>query len=653
MLKDYADGSDLTLLNNFYLYPKRDEDGKWDTGSMTMIYRDNTTGKKYCETIENPSYEYYKLKPGIQLSNHELFVEENMVDKITCDYKDLTKSIAEQTGNLDFYKDNIREGNRRANNELHTLNNIFNSDTNIEDHYRYRFSKRFTNEPFPLKKSYFDIEADVINAKGDFVEMGECPINAVTIIFEDRKELYTLVLRNPKNPQIEEFEKSIGSDLFNEIKAEVRKAVGGWKQEIRFGLDNFDFKFLFYDEDKEINLIKDLFKMIMMYEPDFVMAWNMAFDIPYIIERIKVLGYNPEDIMCDPRFSHKVAKYFIDTNNENDLAERGDYAQISMLSVFICQMIQFASRRKGQSAFPQFNLDFIGEVVTGVKKYDYSHITTQLAELPWKNYKTFVIYNIIDTIVQKCIEAKTGDIDYTFSKALINNTRYAKVHRQTVYLVNRGCKEFYNDNEGPLIICNNNNRKNEKPGKYPGAFVANPLKLNDYAKIVLNGKPVNLLDNLIDFDYKSLYPSEMREFNIAPNTQIGKIIIPEQIWKDENQYKYIHFDRGGKFIEDLHSHVWLEFCTRWFKLADYGTLYKEVKEFFANRMTVNPIKYFNNNNFVGVRFYDNAESNYVKAIEFDSESKTKKAIIYNKPMGDAGEKVIKYINERKMGLKWI
>ncbi len=44
------------------------------------------------------------------------------------------------------------------------------SDSDIEDHYRWKFSNQYKNEMGPISKSYFDIEADVIDAKGDFVE---------------------------------------------------------------------------------------------------------------------------------------------------------------------------------------------------------------------------------------------------------------------------------------------------------------------------------------------------------------------------------------------------------------------------------------------------------------------------------------------------
>lgn len=595
MIKNYPEGSDITLFNTMYHYPKKQENGKWDKGSIDLIYRDNITGQKHVQSITNPDYEFYIAKNNVQVDHNMLFIEEDKVDKIITPYVDLEKTIAELTGNTEFYYENIRTGQRAQNKKLHTHPRIFNSDNNIEEHYRFRFNNLYTNEPFNITKTFFDIEADTINMKGDFPEPGECPINAVSVINESNNTVYVLILRNPENPLIEEFEKSIGPELFEELKHFIRVQVGGWKNEIRFGLDVLNYEFLFYDE--EIELIYDLFNIFNTFKPDFILAWNMGFDIPYIIARLLELGYKPEDIMCHPDFKTKVVQYMKDdvdrkTGKFKDMAERGDFAKISSYSVFLDQMIQFASRRKGQSAFQSFSLDYIGEIITGVRKLDYHHITSSIAKLPWLDFKTFIFYNIMDTIVQKCIEVKTGDIEYIFNKCLINNTRYSKGHRQTVYLVNRGTKEFYNDG---FVIGNNVNKSNQKPDtKFPGAFVADPRKTNDYAKMTIGGVPVNLFNNLDDYDYSSLYPSIMREFNIAPHTQIGRIIIETQIYLQENPFNNEYFTRGGAFIEDIQSHNYLSFGHRWLGLANYSTLMNDVMDFFTNiANSIRPVSIFN------------------------------------------------------------
>lgn len=84
--------------------------------------------------------------------------------------------------------------------------------------------------------------------------------------------------------------------------------------------------------------------------------------------------------------------------------------------------------------------------------------------------------------------------------------------------------------------------------------------------------------------YSALYPSLLREFNIAANTQIGMLIIPRKVHDKENQHKMDKWTRSMAFMEDLQSQVWLEICSRWFGLADYTKLYHEVIEFFDTIM---------------------------------------------------------------------
>lgn len=600
MINKYPEGSDITIFNTIYHRMRKDPNtNKWIKNSMDIIYRDNLTGDKKLETIKKPEYEYYLAKPEVEITHNMLYIEKDKVDKLTVEYNDLEKSIAEKTDNLQFYYDNINSGQRSNNKKLHTHMRVFNSDMHIEDHYRFKFDKLYTNNTFAISKAYLDIEVDSIEIKGDFPEPGEVPVNAITVIDESNNRVYTLLLRNPKNPLIQEFENSIGQELFLELKNFICEQVGGWKEEIRFGIDKFQYQMMFYDEDDEINLIGDCFKIINTFKPDFVLAWNMGFDIPYLIERIKVLGYDPADVICHPDFENKVCSYFKDdidrkTGKFKKEEERGDEAIISSYSVYLDQMIQFASRRKGQSVFDRFSLDYIGEVVTGVNKLDYHHITNNISKLPYANYKIFVFYNIIDTIVQKCIESKTGDIDYIFNKCLINNTRYSKGHRQTVYLTNRGCKEF--DLEG-YIMGNNVNKTNSKPDdKFPGAFVADPIKINDYSKKRIGDMSVNLFDNLDDYDYSSLYPSIMREFNMSQSTQIGRIDIKDKIYMNENPFNSKYYIRGGAFIEDFHSKNYLEFGHRWLNLSGYSDLYKEVIEYFTTvKRSVNPVVMYNEN----------------------------------------------------------
>lgn len=578
MIPGYPYGSDITIINTMYQYPHRiDDTDKYDDGSITVVFKDNKTGEVKHHIIKNPPYVYYYSKDIDPNDEHEyprLFMERDKLEQCVVPYKDLLKNIAELTGNEDFYYDNIKSGSRYHNKELNTLPNIFNSDMDINNETRLLFDEMYTNSPIALTKSFFDIEVDTKYMMGDFPEMGECPVNALTFINQYDKSVHTFLLRDSRNPLIQKFEDSIGPELFKELNDFVVKSVGGPKKAKKFGVDNLNYNIYFFDE--EIELIRTFYRLVHKLKPTFLLAWNNAFDTPYIVERIKTLGYDPADIMCDGDFEVKFVKYFIDEKNKDAYAERGDYYNISMDTVVLDQMIQFASRRKSRSNINSYRLDDIGELICDVHKLDYSHITSSITMLPYLDYKTFVFYNVMDVIVQVCIESKCQDMEYIFNKCLINNTMFQKGHRQTIYLVNRFTKEFRKDG---YIIGNNVNLNGEKD-EIRGALVGDPKNTDDYAKMIINGNVSGIVNNLVDYDYKSMHPNMTLEGNMAPNTQIGRIEIPDKIYEFENRFGVEKWHRQEEFADLLMCQNILLLCSRWFGLANYRQLISDVREFF-------------------------------------------------------------------------
>lgn len=589
IISNYAEGSNITIMNSSYHYPRKNEDGSWKKDFIDIVYKDADTGKKGYRTIYQPSYVYYKANDNISIPHNYFYIDKEKVHPVECEFRSLLKSIATETDNLDFFYENAKSGNRNANKKLHTNPRVFLSDVHIEDHYRFRFDNEYTNKICPITKSYFDIEVDTtFSDTGDIPELGSCPINAVSYLDDKTHTINTFLLRDivGNNPLIAEFEEIFkdekkSKELFAELQEFIIENAGGQEYAEKCGLTGLGFSVSFYDD--EISLLQDLFYVINTISPDFMMAWNMAFDIPYIIERCYALGVDPGEILSAQDRVEKYAYYYIDEIHRNEYELRGDYYDIASNTICIDQLVQFASRRKGQAAFPNFKLDTAADIITKgrVRKLNYEHITKRLADLPYKDYKTFVFYNIMDVVAQKCIEEECKDIDYIFGTAVANNTRYAKCHRQTVYLVNRAKKYFF---EQGFVMGNNINVGDSHT--YPGAIVGDPLHNSDYAKLKIEDQIYDIVDNADDFDYKSMYSSEAREHNMAPDTQIGKLFINKKVHPLENPYNDPQYDRGGQFMEDFVTENTLEFAARWLGYGRIKDVLDDMDEYFETHIPV-------------------------------------------------------------------
>nr|DAU80873.1 MAG TPA: DNA POLYMERASE [Caudoviricetes sp.] len=594
LIQSYPKGSDLVILDATYHFPNKQQVEGYNgvktvytPDTMTIVYKDNTTGKKGIEVIENPKYVFYMLKNNIPTPNYDMFFTDmKNLDEITCRYRDINKAIAEKldqyegtTKYTDLYKRNVRDGNYKANMDFQKSRRVFGSDIPINDFYRMRFAEQYKNTETPVTRAYLDIEVDVKLSPTDFPTNGNCPINAISYFEHDTKRLFTFLLNQKDvNPKSNEFCSTVDNRAFNkEFKDFLNETLGSEKVK-DFKLENIQTKVLVYND--ELTLLKDLFGYINYTKPDFLMVWNMSFDIPFIINRIIALGGNPKEIMCihdiSPLYEH--CNYIVDPNHE-EFSTKGDYADITSYTVYLDQLIQFASRRRGGAQYRSYSLDYIGNEMAGVQKLHYENIADNVMELPYNDYRTFVKYNMMDVLVQYCIEFKADDILYVFDKALLNCTEYKKVHRQTIYLSNRATIMF--KNFGNYVLGNNLNKFKPKPTvKYEGAYVADPCKFGDKYKDKVNGIPIMRASNAIDFDFTRLYPSITQEYNMAPNTEIGYIKIPNKIYEAENAIHNEKYTRSGQFIEDMTSECDIEFAHRWFNLASFKEAYADIIEYF-------------------------------------------------------------------------
>ena len=594
LIPSYPLGSDLVILDATYHFPNKQQVESYNgvktvytPDTMTIVYKDNTTGKKGIEIIENPKYVFYMLKNNIPTPNYDMFFTDmKNLDEITCRYRDINKAIAEKldqyegtTKYTDLFKKNVRDGNYKANMEFQKSRRVFGSDIPINDFYRMRFAEQYKNTETPVSRAYLDIEVDVKLSPTDFPTNGNCPINAISYFEHDTKRLFTFLLNQKDvNPKSNEFCTTVDNRAFNEeFKGFLNETLGSEKVK-DFKLENIQTKVLTYND--ELTLLKDLFGYINYTKPDFLMVWNMSFDIPFIINRILELGGNPKEIMCIHDISplYENCNYIVDSDHE-DFSTKGDYADITSYTVYLDQLIQFASRRRGGAQYRSYSLDYIGNEMAGVQKLHYENIAANVMELPYNDYRTFVKYNMMDVLVQYCIEFKADDILYVFDKALLNCTEYKKVHRQTIYLSNRATIMF--KNFGDYVLGNNLNKFKPKPTvKYEGAYVADPCKFGDKYKDKVNGVPIMRASNAIDFDFTRLYPSITQEYNMAPNTEIGYIKIPNKIYEAENATHNEKYTRSGQFIEDMTSECDIEFAHRWFNLASFKEAYADIIEYF-------------------------------------------------------------------------
>ena len=551
--------------------------------TLDVVYKELHTGLKYVESIEKPKINIYFAKEEYRNYNYnKAYMPLNECDVHEVQYSAIPWYIAKNSGDstyADMLKMALETKQFRYIGKMHQYPYVFGSDIPIETFYRTQWLLNYDNSNEKrLTKGFLDIEVDTIDTVG-FPKDGTCPINAISIVDGAGYKVFTFLLNNPDNPQIKEFVDDIES--FNDqLHAEFDEYYG-----------HFDYEIFMYDDEWE--LLKDTFKLIHTLKLDFMLIWNgFGFDIPYIIERIKNLGHEPEDIMCHPDFSGRQC-YFKKDQINFKVANKSDCLKLTSYTKYIDQMILYAATRKAQSELRSFNLNYIAKKELGDEKLDYSD-EANIKTLPYVNYRKFVLYNIKDTLLQYGIEKRTNDVDGLYNNTYMNCTDYDNAFKQTVMLKGRFYYEYFLNG---VILGNNVNVFNPiSKGSFTGALVGDPL-LNSNTGIDIFGKTSKYVYNfVIDMDYSSLYPNIITAFNIERNTMIGKLVIPgitqdtyDHVFvntevlsgeDDMEDYEDTKYDSGQDFVDNYLTGDILSIATKWFNLPSFDQLNEKFKKKF-------------------------------------------------------------------------
>lgn len=544
-------------------------------------------GVKKLKIDRKPDMHYYVTKEEFreEHSTHKpLFVEKHKVERRTALHKDLYNSIyehimatdwEEERGDKyeDLYQKCMSSGKTYALRALHGHPFIHNSDLDLADHHIGRYLDDHKDSLVlgaGLDKAYSDIEVDAIDIVGfPDPEVAAAPINAISLYCDKSGTLYQFLLREERNPMIEEFEKDIDGFIerchrnYEKMTAEASK--DGKPKKFA---DFVDIRM--YND--ELDMIKDYFDVINEEErPDVVCFWNMSFDIQTFINRIKYLNNGDfESIMCPKDFQSIKKAYWYEDKKCNDISDSKNSFQIAGWSSYQDQMIVYAVIRKTMGKKESYALEAIAQEELGYGKQDMKGYSFK--EFAYKDYPQFVEYSMNDSVVLRDIEEKVADMEQLYAISQMTRTRMEKAMTKTICLKNMAAQFFF---ERDLILSNNPNTSridhtdDDKSEKFKGAFVADPSLLADSGMFVGGQRSDRVFERVCDLDLSSLYPSIILAYNIDFATMFGRI----DIWEHDEAGEDVN--RSEEFMHNWVSDDSVAIGAKWLNLPSAEDLVRE------------------------------------------------------------------------------
>ena len=315
---------------------------------------------------------------------------------------------------------------------------------------------------FNMPRTYFvDIETEIVDGFPK-PEEAKTRILSFSIITPERKAI-VLGLDD------------LSSEQIKKIEEDTNKHFKNYDQ---------DWEFSYYKFKDEYNM---LYTFLHKFLPKFPMmtGWNFInYDWQYIVNRCKRLQIDLTEVAVTGSLDH----------NDGRPLHMGilDYMQL------------YDKYDRSVKVKESNKLDFVAGQVLDVAKIKY---TGGLQDLYQNDFQKYIYYNVVDSILVYYIDQKLKSMEVLLTLATITQMPLYKAASPVAVTEALMARKMAEMNR--KIGVDYGKEEGKKDGKYAGAFVKQPI--------------VGYYSGVSAFDFASLYPSVMRQFNISPDAYVDMI----------------------------------------------------------------------------------------------------------------------------------
>lgn len=222
-----------------------------------------------------------------------------------------------------------------------------------------------------------------------------------------------------------------GNKIHSSILSKFVKNVSNLDKRVATAVDYYIPKYKDHEItlrvfDSEVDLLMDVFEVANSWGPDFLAIWNMDFDIPRILERLKEKNVNPVDVICDKtvprkyricRYKQGIKKKVTASGVVKPINPSLQWHSLLSTSSFyvIDAMCVYRQLRMAKQEEPSYSLDAIlrKEEIGGKLKFkEADHLSGEKWHVFMQaNYPVeYIIYNFYDCLGMLELDDKIKDL---------------------------------------------------------------------------------------------------------------------------------------------------------------------------------------------------------------------------------------------------
>lgn len=369
----------------------------------------------------------------------------------------------------------------------------------------YEFLDRLPDEEknrlFAYKepKIYFvDIETEILDT--GFVEPTDASSKVLTIAIVNNRNVMVLGIKPLEEKNI------------NSIKNKLEEHFDKFNITLKFKYISFHDR-----ENPERDMMEYFFEKLIPKMP-VISGWNfLDYDWTFLVNRCRKIGLNPEKAS----YVEKLEPIF------------GTPYEVPSHRLVVDYMEIYKKWDTSIKVKESNSLNWVGEKILDLNHGAKVAYSGSLMDLYEQDFVKYVFYNAVDTVLVQLIHEKMQYINIAYSIANLAKIRlcdFSYKNLNTTLVQSEGFLREKFRNEKNIVFTKEDEDTDTET--IAGGWVKPPAKgMNEWVAC---------------FDFSSLYPTTMRQFNIAPEMFLG--------FQVKNKMEFCEFN--GKLTKiDLEKHI--------------------------------------------------------------------------------------------------
>ena len=320
----------------------------------------------------------------------------------------------------------------------------------------------------------------------------------------DKEEFIDRVYKNPEIKPVEFFPKLKILSLDIETSSDSKELYA-----ISLYSENFNSSLIISEKkvknaesfEEEAELLERFVKVVQEFDPDIITGWNLIdFDLNFLKKR-----FEQQEIPFTLGRTNEAGKLSIESDffrtSKANIPGRQTLDALSLVKDPYLKDSPFMREKK----FENYKLETVSNVLLGKSKLIDSSKNKgeEITRLFEKDKESLIKYNLNDAKLVYEILEETKLLDILIERSILTGMPLDRVNASIASMDSLYLREA---RKRKLVLPSNkfSNKENPITGGY-----------------VMASKP-GIYDNILVFDFKSLYPSLMRTFNIDPASYLEK-----------------------------------------------------------------------------------------------------------------------------------